>query len=261
MRRLFTFGCSFTQWNWPTWADILGRNYDSYENWGIAGIGNRAIAQRVSECVLKNQFTDQDTIIVQWTDYHRFDQHIKDLFPESSWRLGGSLHVKSTEIEYIRDTWREGSYIYESLNSVHQTKALLSSLPCKFYMVSRTDMSVDLELHPELDFFRPVLDYPEWIGDPIQTFVDQLEYQGKSMMIKDAAMFGIPISRPVLDLHPLPGHYLMWLEQTFPVEQFDVAFVERSGNVLKSITHYDEFNADYETAMAWNIKGRYVKGY
>jgi hypothetical protein len=261
MKRLFTFGCSFTQWNWPTWADILGKNYDSHENWGISGIGNRAISQRVSECVLRNQITDQDTIIIQWTDYHRFDQHIKDLFPESSWRLGGSLHVKSTEIEYIRDTWHEGSYIYESLNTIHLTRTLLKSLPCKFYMVSRTDMGVDLSLHPELDFYQPVLDYPEWTGEPIQLFVDELGYKGKSMMIKDAAMFGIPISRPVLDLHPLPSHYLLWLQQTFPVEQFDLEFVEHSDKVLTEINHYDQFDRSYEKSMDWGIKDRYVKGY
>ena len=261
MKRLFTFGCSFTQWNWPTWADILGKNYDLHENWGISGIGNRAISQRISECVLKNTLTDQDTVIVQWTDYHRFDQHIKDLFPESSWRLGGSLLVKPTEVEYIRDTWREGSYIYESLNAIHYTRTLLASTPAKFCMISRTDMSVDLEQHPDLKFFESVLQYPEWIGDPIQEFVDQTGYKGKSMMIKDAAMFGIPISRPVLDLHPLPSHYLEWLAATFPDQTFDIDFVQHSDSVISTVNHYDQFNKDYEQQMNWSIKGKYIKGY
>jgi len=261
MKRLFTFGCSFTQWNWPTWADILGRNYDHYENWGISGIGNRAIAQRVSECVLKNQLTDQDTVIIQWTDYHRFDQHIKDLLPECSWRLGGSLHVKSTEIEYIRDTWHEGSYIYESLNAIHYVRTLLATTPTKFVMISRTDMGVDLEQHKELDFCEAILQYPEWTGEPIQTFVDKLGYPGKSMMIKDAAMFGIPISRPVMDLHPLPSHYLKWLTHTFPDQQFDCEFVEHADQTVAAVNHYDQFNSQYETAMGWTIKGNFVKGY
>ena len=37
MTRLFTFGCSFTQYWWPTWADILGYQHDFYENWGRCG--------------------------------------------------------------------------------------------------------------------------------------------------------------------------------------------------------------------------------
>ena len=51
MRRLFTFGCSFTAYGpIPTWADFLGLEFEQYENWGMSGIGNRGIAERVAEC-------------------------------------------------------------------------------------------------------------------------------------------------------------------------------------------------------------------
>jgi hypothetical protein len=82
------------------------------------------------------------------------------------------------------------------------------------------------------------------------------------MMVKDAMMFGVPIGRPVLDLHPLPSHYLAWLTQTFPDQIFDQEFVNHADTVLKSISHYDQFNDDYETIMDWPIKGpKYIRGY
>jgi hypothetical protein len=263
MKRLFVFGCSFTQWNWPTWADILAKNYDHFENWGKSGIGNRAISQRISECVLKNTFTDQDTIIVQWTDYHRFDQHISGLFPESSWRLGGSLLVKEDkEIQYIKDTWREDSYIYDSLTVINLAESLLKNTKARVLFLSRTDMSVDLEQFPQLEFLSPVLESDLWVGDPIQEYVDSLDYKGKPMMVKDAMMFGVPIGRPVLDLHPLPSHYHSWLTQTFPDQILDHEFAKHADTVLESISHYDQFNNDYETRMNWPIKGpKYIRGY
>ena len=262
MRRLFTFGCSFTQWNWPTWADILSKNYDYHENWGISGTGNRAMAHRISECVLKNTFTDNDTIIVQWTDYHRFDQHISGLFPETSWRLGGSIFIKEKEIQYIKDTWKEDSYIYDALTLINLTEALLKTTPARVIFISRTDMAVDLDNFPGLEFLLPVLDSELWVGEPIQSFVDGLSYNGKPMMVKDAIMFGVPVSRPVMDLHPLPSHYLAWLKHTFPDQQFDEQFVEQADRVLESIKSYDEFNSTYEQAMDWQIKGtKYVRGY
>ena len=46
--RLFVFGCSFTMYAWPTYADFLGYEFDHYENWGFPGLGNRAIAERVA---------------------------------------------------------------------------------------------------------------------------------------------------------------------------------------------------------------------
>ena len=42
-KRAFVFGCSFTQYYWPTWADILGREFNKFENWGQCGGGNQFI--------------------------------------------------------------------------------------------------------------------------------------------------------------------------------------------------------------------------
>ena len=53
--RLFVFGCSFTKYYWPTWADIIGQEFEYYENWGEIGSGNLRIAHRITECVYKNQ--------------------------------------------------------------------------------------------------------------------------------------------------------------------------------------------------------------
>lgn len=69
MKRLFVFGCSYTSWNWPTYADIYAQQFDHYENWGHAGLGNRAIAERVAECHATNEFDKDDTVIVQWSSH------------------------------------------------------------------------------------------------------------------------------------------------------------------------------------------------
>ena len=45
MKRLITFGCSFTDYSWPTWADIIALDREvEYENWAIGGGGNQQIA-------------------------------------------------------------------------------------------------------------------------------------------------------------------------------------------------------------------------
>ena len=47
--RIFAFGCSLTQYFYPTWADILIHHYKSEgttigENWGRSGAGNQYIS-------------------------------------------------------------------------------------------------------------------------------------------------------------------------------------------------------------------------
>jgi hypothetical protein len=71
---LFTFGCSFTEYIWPTWADILGREFEYYENWGKAGGGNQYIFNSLIECHLRNQLTKDDTVIIRWTSPDREDR-------------------------------------------------------------------------------------------------------------------------------------------------------------------------------------------
>ena len=32
-KRFFAFGCSYTEYFWPTWPDIIGQEIPYYENW------------------------------------------------------------------------------------------------------------------------------------------------------------------------------------------------------------------------------------
>lgn len=86
MRRLFTFGCSFTRYKWPTWADIVGTGFDLHQNWGLRGAGNNYIANSVIECDLTQKFTSDDTVIVQWSSVTREDRYVN-----GSWIVAGNV--------------------------------------------------------------------------------------------------------------------------------------------------------------------------
>ena len=73
--KLYTFGCSMTKYYYPTWADILGKEFSYYENWGEGGQGNLFIFNSVIECLARNKITDKDTIIVMWSAISRFDYY------------------------------------------------------------------------------------------------------------------------------------------------------------------------------------------
>ena len=140
MSRLFTFGCSYTHFYWPTHADLLGEQFDQLHNWGLSGLGNRAICERLSECIMHNQFNDDDLIIVQWTDFHRYDWHDPKNFGDfCNWRTGGNIWSKPVEIEWIKDTWNEFSYTLHSMNFIHLGNVLTRQLPCKVYHTSMID--------------------------------------------------------------------------------------------------------------------------
>ena len=86
MKRLFTFGCSFTNYRWPTWADIVSQDYDYYENWGQRGGGNKYIYFSLIECHQRNNITADDTVMIMWSSQAR-----EDKFLDNKWYTPGAI--------------------------------------------------------------------------------------------------------------------------------------------------------------------------
>ena len=159
MKRLFAFGCSFTMYAWPTYADFLGMEFDHYENWGFPGLGNRAIAQRIAECNAKNKFTKDDTVVVQWTTHTRHDWHtFKSVQFEqkrgdpirntdhTGWKTKGSIfNYMNREVcfddHWINTFWDEESYFMHGQNNIILAKGLLDSTGCTYKMTSIGEMN------------------------------------------------------------------------------------------------------------------------
>lgn len=125
MKRLFTFGCSFTSYVWPTWADILGLEYDHYENWGEAGSSNQYIMYSVNEFLTKNTITQDDTIIIMWTDINRTVE-----FKDGTW-----CHKFKEDKNDSDDDW-----LISNLNSISSVSNMLED-KCNFYMLSMIEIT------------------------------------------------------------------------------------------------------------------------
>ena len=147
MTRLFTFGCSFTEYAWPTWANLLSLQFDHFENWGYRGIGNRGIAERVAECSLTNKFTKDDVIIVQWSTHLRNDWYHVHNLPDgrpAGWKTSGSMFTNNNALLYNKQWvelfFHEPAYIMHTLNNIKLVQGLLESTGATWYMTSITDI-------------------------------------------------------------------------------------------------------------------------
>lgn len=74
-KRFFAFGCSFTNYIWPTWADIIGQDIEVYQNWGLPGAGNHYIFNSIMECDTRHHFNQHDLVIVMWSAIEREDRY------------------------------------------------------------------------------------------------------------------------------------------------------------------------------------------
>lgn len=93
MSRIFAFGCSLTQYFYPTWADIVLDHYERKGfqkfNWGKSGAGNQYIFTKIFEADSLYNFDKDDIILVQWTSMFREDRYHED----NGWSCPGGFSV------------------------------------------------------------------------------------------------------------------------------------------------------------------------
>ena len=255
--RLFTFGCSFTRYYWPTWADMLGREYDEFENWGNGGIGNRAILERLTECIINNKITKDDTIIVQWSDLHRFDMHKpKPELPEG-WAQGGNmLAAPDFDNCWISSVWSEQSYIMHTLNFIKLAITLLESLPCKWYMTSLYDITSDAKRYPTaFKNYLPLFSHKNFI-QPMNSFFIQYDFPKKTLIDIDY--------NEQQDEHPTPIAHYAWLAEVLapllhksPSEQWAL---DANTILFEQCKYYSKLHDDFEKKMGWHARANWILG-
>lgn len=124
MGRIFAFGCSFTSYHWPTWADIYAHdNPDKdYYNYAAQGLGNVAISTLVLEADLRYNFTEEDEILILWSGVNRNDIY----YTHRRWDQGSGsvLHLHPPyDKNYIDKFWcLENDYIKTMTSMIYVNK-------------------------------------------------------------------------------------------------------------------------------------------
>lgn len=141
MKRLFTFGCSFTQyWRWPTWADALGQEFDFFENWGICGAGNSLILYSLIECHQRHGITADDVVYIMWTNTSREDRYVKN-----RWLADGNVYWwgENSKMlgEYVKTFACERGYLIRDLANITAAKELLEKWQCDWKFLSMTPLT------------------------------------------------------------------------------------------------------------------------
>jgi hypothetical protein len=137
-KRLFTFGCSFTNSRWPTWADIVGREYDVYENWAQAGAGNSFIFYSLMECHKRNKLTQNDTVMIMWSSIGREDRYVR-----GEWITPGSIYNQTIYSEdFVTQLTDPTGYLLRDAAHLASAKSLLTSIGCPFWFFSIVPLNV-----------------------------------------------------------------------------------------------------------------------
>ena len=145
--RLFTFGCSFTSYMWPTWADILSQEYDLFENWGRLGGGNHFIMYSLAECIKRNNINVDDTVMIMWTSIGREDRYLKN-----KWVTPGSVYNSSYSQEFVDNYTDPDGYLLTNMALIEMVKQTLDNIGCNYKMFKIVPFSMVNASHKQLTF-------------------------------------------------------------------------------------------------------------
>ena len=206
MKRLFTFGCSFTQYYWPTWADIIGKEFDYFENWGRCGAGNVYIANAVVESSIKNKFTKDDTILIMWTSMTREDRYLDK---NNKWMTGGNIYSNNCYSEdFVKKYVHVRGCYVRDLAQIYLISEYLEKIGCKHEFMSMVDLNNPLQ-YTYKDAGTEVNDLLEFYKDTLVKFKPSIH-----STIFNKAWYSRPTqpdgSRH--DPHPIPSEYLEYLD-------------------------------------------------
>lgn len=231
-KRFFAFGCSVTNYSWPTWADIIGKNIPEYYNFGRAGAGNLFISNRIAEMNQRFSFSENDLIIVMWTSFDREDKYIS-----GDWKCYGNVYKNNLyDIQYIKKYVDPRGFLvrdmglisltYHFLNSLSSDFCMLSSLPLKSNTYSYDEpLSDELNLNDAFQLYDSIL---QKIKPDLSTIVFNNNWKTIKIRLTDSAEKRARSWREKKDWgnlnwydnHPLPIHHLIYLKSVF--QNFDI---------------------------------------
>ena len=292
MKRLFTFGCSYTSYSWPTWADLLSVDFEYSENWGLAGVGNRGIAERIAESNVRNKFNSNDTVIVQWSSHLRNDFWHPFSLPErpGTWKTSGSIFNYINEPLY--DQWwldnffSEEGYLMHTLNNIVLVQELLKASGATWYMTSMGDVrNIGADL---VDNGWGAEDVLLTDDDKGKAFVawekfPQYKIYDKSIWLENSEHWLTPLntfayntSEPLYDFidttnetviyqdpHPTVKHYAMWVESVLKnklnISEENISKMHNIANITEEVHQKFKFDKRlFETMLA--TREEYVRG-
>lgn len=137
--RLFVFGCSFTSYYWPTWADIIGQEFDSenYYNFGMCGAGNEFIFHRLTEAHARYNINENDLVIICWTNFSREDRYMN-----GKWQSAGNMSTQTIyPAEWVKKYFDFRGALLKTSSVIAGATHLLDTTNCEYLFTSMVPMS------------------------------------------------------------------------------------------------------------------------
>ena len=222
MSRFFAYGCSFTKYYYPTWADIIINDVDEGYNCGRLGSGNQLIANRICETNALKKFNRDDTIIIMWSNFFRDDVY------KDGWQTKGNIFFYKDNVEDL------AHYVYRDCNLITSTLYSLRTTGATVISTSINNPYTDNLLLEDKTIANILDRYETWVRPQTKTLQEYCWYPN---IQKDKTRPQILVNQTwQIEDHPLPLEHCNFVENVlqYKVSEKSKRFVSDWQDKLRS---------------------------
>lgn len=133
-RRFFAFGCSFTNYQWMTWPEIIAFDLriPQYFNLGKSGGGNEFIFNRVMQVDEMYDINENDLVMICWTNVTREDRYLKN-----EWVTPGNVYTQNVyDDSFVKKFYADPeNLVLHDFAFIHAVRRLLESKKCTWHFL------------------------------------------------------------------------------------------------------------------------------
>jgi len=255
-KRLFTVGCSFTEYFYPTWANILSKSLPNAEfyNLGLSGTSNPFIANRMVEANKKFKFTDTDLVIIMWTTTARETHYVR-----GRWFNPGNIFSQHEySKEFVEKFADPDGYLIRDMATIEMATAYANNLPCDYIGLLSTPLDFRY-----LGDFSPGSNH-DLANEILDTYSDLISTFPKSMFELEMNSDWQPGSKYICsitgetreDYHPSPIRYCNYLVKLgLPITQDSIDYAKECNDIIATLKYRPDFTEKFPHCHLQKEKG------
>lgn len=239
IKRLFTFGCSFTKYHWSCWPEIIAEelNIPVY-NYGESGAGNQFISNMISQADQKHKFDTDDLVMVCWSNVCR-----EDRWNNGQWFTPGNIYTQNIyDDEYVKKWADPLGYLIRDSSTISLCKGYLQSKNCQYHFFSICDLDFTFDQNEKncinkkyhniyenlCDIYRSTLKMPNFYNLLWHNDIHEHKFKNQKKIYQDYFDDG----------HPTPIEHLNFLQLMFPNYGFKKTTIDKVKISDKSLTQF-----------------------
>ncbi len=229
-KRLITFGCSFTEYVWPTWANIIAQDIGvPLYNYGRRGASNQYIFNMLMQADYYLNLNQDDLVMICWTSVYRNDSH-----KDGKWITPGCVYFDNGKnINKVSDPL---GFSIRDFAVIKASYEFLKNKNVKFHFLKMIDFERPSQDAPQEQFQLLELEniYGSYLEKIQRSFYDVL--WNNDLRLKNRNIFNI--HKLFKDNHPDIIEHFTYIKTIFPDHKWKAEteeLVKQTNDILISI--------------------------